>query len=274
MCGTCYPFWGTEDSFALDALKCLCTGRPDLSEAVREEASKKSGIEKAVLMHCVSPADFAPVFQALSELVEMGDEQRHEQPLQRLDRLECDWTGQEELFVQLLRLRNVQLATLLLGHSSSPSLLGLGNLNIGPIYWWLEWMMEACASGANTWFLDQLGGLFSKHLNREVQHEFVFEFNKPSSKFRRLLLQFVLPRLTDITTDMFSEDTISFLLADLSEEGSASHFRGHLLGSTATEEFVTERLLPLLSDIKQPLSKKLHTVLRRAGSRHGRRYFV
>ena len=265
---------GTEDSFALDALKCLCTGRPDLSEAVREEASKKSGIEKAVLMHCVSPADFAPVFQALSELVEMGDEQRHEQPLQRLDRLECDWTGQEELFVQLLRLRNVQLATLLLGHSSSPSLLGLGNLNIGPIYWWLEWMMEACASGANTWFLDQLGGLFSKHLNREVQHEFVFEFNKPSSKFRRLLLQFVLPRLTDITTDMFSEDTISFLLADLSEEGSASHFRGHLLGSTATEEFVTERLLPLLSDIKQPLSKKLHTVLRRAGSRHGRRYFV
>ena len=134
--------------------------------------------------------------------------------------------------------------------------------------------MEVCASGANTWFLDQVGGLFNNHLNRDVQHEFVFEFNKPSSKFRRLLIQFVLPHLTDITTDMFSEDAISFLLADLSNEGSTSHFRGHLLGSTATEEFVTERLLPLLSDIKQPLSKNLHTVLRQAGSRHGRRYFV
>ena len=265
---------GTKHSFALDALKCLCVGRSDLSEAVRQEASKKSGIEKAALMHCVSPADFAPVFQALGELVEMGDEQHHEQPLQILDGLECDWTGQEELFVQLLRLRNVRLAALLLGGASPPLLPGLGNLNIGPIYWWLEWMMEVCASGANTWFLDQLGGLFGNHLNRDVQHEFVLEFNKPSSKFRRLLFQLVLPHLTDITTDMFSEDAISFLLADLSDEGGALPSRGHLLGSTATEEFVTERLLPLLSDTKQPLSKKLHTVLRQAGSRHGRRYFV
>ena len=265
---------GTGRHFALDALKCLCVGRPDLSEAVRREASKKSGIEKAALMHCVSPADFSPVFQALGELVEMGDEQRHEQPLQMLDRLKCDWTRQEELFVQLLRLRNVRLATLLFGGSSPPIVPGLGNLNIGPIYWWLEWMMEVCASGTNTWFPDQLGGLFGNHLNRDVQRKFVFEFNKPSSKFRRLLSQFVLPYLTDITTDMFSEDAISFLLADLSKEGSASHFRGHLLGRTSTEEFVTERLLSLLSDIKQPFSKNLHAVLRQAGSRHGRRYFI
>ena len=264
---------GTRHRFALDALKSLCVGRPDLSEAVRQEASKKSGIEKAALMHCVSPADFAPVFQALGELVEMGDEQRHEQPLQILAGLKCDWTGQEELFVKLLRLRDVRLAALLLSGPIPPSLPGLGNLDIGPIYWWLEWMTEVCASGANTWFLRQLGGLFNNHLNRDVQREFVFEFNKPSSKFRRLLFQFVLPHFTDITTDMFSEDAISFLLADLSDEGSTLPSRGHLLGSTATEEFVTERLLPLLSDIKQSLSKKLHTVLRRAGSRHGRRYF-
>lgn len=264
----------TEDSLALGALKCLCAGRPDLSEAVRQKASEKSGIEKAVLMHCVSPDDFSPVFQALGELVEMDDEQRHEQPLQILGGLKYDWTGQEELFVQLLRLRDARLATLLFGGSDPPTLPGLGKLNIGPIYWWLEWMMEVCAGGANTWFLDQLGGLFGNHLNHDVQHEFVFEFNKPSSKFRRLLSQLVLPRLTDITTDMFSEDAISFLLATLSEEGSTSHFRGHLLGSAATEEFVTERLLPLLSDIKQPFSKNLHAVMEQAGSRHGRRYFV
>lgn len=266
----------TEDSSALDALKCLCAGRSDLSEAIRQEASKKSGIEKATLMHCVSPDDFAPVFQALGELVEMGDEQRHEQPLQILDGLRYDWTwtGQEELFLQLLRLRDVRLATLLFGGSDPPTVPGLGKLNIGPIYWWLEWMMEVCAGGANTWFLNQLGGLFGNHLNHDMQHEFVLEFNRPSSKFRRLLSQFVLPRLTDITTDMLSEDAISFLLADLSDEGSALPSRGHLLGSAATEEFVTERLLPLLSDIEQPLSKKLHAVLRRAGSRHGRRYFV
>ena len=263
---------GAEDSWALDALKCLCAARSDLAEAVKQEASKKAGIEKAALIHCVSPADFAPVFQALGELVEMSDEQRQGQPLQMLDRL-CDWTGQEELFVQLLRLRDVEVATAILV-SVPPLLPGLGNLNIGSIYWWLEWMMEVDSSGNNIWFLDKLGGLFGRHLNREVQHEFVFEFNKSRSKFRRLLLRFVLPHLTDITTEMFSEDAISFLLADLSYEGSESSFRGNLLGRIATEEFVTERLLPLLGDTKQPFLGNLHTVLRQAGSRHGRRYFV
>ena len=268
---------GAENSWASDALKCLCAARLDLSEVVKQEAAKKSGIERAVLIHCVPPADFAPVFQALGELVEMSDEQRQEQPLQMLrilNGLECDWTGQEELFVQLLKLRDVRLAAALLSYSIPPLLPGLGNLNIGSIYWWLEWVMEEDSSGANIWFLDALGGLFGRHLNREVQHEFVFEFNKPSSKFRRLLLRFVLPHITDITTEMFSEDAISFLLADLSYKGGASPFRGHLLGRTATEEFVTERLLPLLGDTKQPFLGNLHTVLRRAGSRHGRRYFV
>ena len=268
---------GAEDSWALDALKCLCAARFDLSEVVKQEAIKKSGIERAAMLHCVSPADFAPIFQALGELVEMSDEQRQEQPLQMLqilNRLEGDWAGQEELFVQLLKLRDVRLAVALLGGSIPPLLPGLGNLNIGPIYWWLEWMMEVDASGANTWFLDPLGGLFGAHLNREVQHEFVSEFNESSSKFRRLLARFVLPHLTDITTEMFSEDAVSFLLADLSCEGSESSVRGNLLGGTATEEFVTERLLPLLGDTKQPFLGNLHTVLRRAGSRHGRRYFV
>ena len=268
---------GGEDSWALDALKCLCAARPDLAEAVKQEASRKSGIEKAALIHCVSPADFSPVFQALGGLVKMNDEQRQEQPLQMLRILngfEGDWTGQEELFVQLLKLRDVRLTAALLGGSVPPLLPGLGNLNIGPIYWWLEWMMEVDANGANTWFLDQLGGLFGVHLNREVQHEFVSEFNESSSKFRRLLARFVLPHLTDITTEMFSEDAVSFLLADLSCEESESSVRGDLLGGTATEEFVTERLLPLLGDTKQPFLGNLHTVLRRAGSRHGRRYFV
>ena len=204
----------------------------------------------------------------------MSDEQRLEQPLQILDRLEIDWTGQEELFVQLLRLRELGVAKPVLGYSDPPSLLGLGNLNIGPIYWWLEWMMELASNDASFWFLNMLGGLFGEHLNREVQHEFVFEFNKSNSKYRRLLLRLVLPRFTDITTENFNEDAISFLLADLSYEGSASSFHGHLLGNTATEEFVTERLFPLLRDAKDPLLKNLHSVLRQAGSRHGRRYFV
>lgn len=263
-----------DEIWALDALKCLCAARPDLAEAVKRGASKKSGIEKATLLYCVSPADCAPVFQALGELIEMSDEERREQPIRILRHVEFDWTGKEKLFVQLLRLRDMQLASALLGGSIPLRIPSLGDLEIGPIDWWLEWMMEVSYTGAGYWFLEQLGGLFAGYLNREVQHEFVAEFNKSGSKFRQLLRHSVLPPRSDITTEVFSEDAISFLLADLSREGRASYIYGHLLGSTATEQFVTERLLPLLPDAKQPLLKNLHEVLRQAGSRHARRYVL
>lgn len=265
----------SDEPWGLDALRSLCAARPDLAEVIKQRASRKSGIHKAALLYCVSPADFTPVFQALGELIEMSDKERQEQPIRLLEHIEFDWTGREELFVQLLRQRDMQLALALLRSSIAPLLPNLGNLEIGPIEWWLEWMMEVGSASANYSFLHQVGALFAEHLNREVQDGFVAEFNKSGSKFRRLLLLYVLPHRSDITTEVFSEDAISFLLADLGREGSvSSFFPRHLLGSTATERFITERLMPLLPDAKQPLLNNLSEVLRQAGSRHGRRYVL
>ena len=261
-------------SFALDALKCLCAARPDLLKEVEEQASKRIGIEKAAVMHCVSPADFSRVLKALDELPKMSDEERQNQPVNLLRQLEFDWTGQEELFLQLLRLRDVSLSRALFPGGNPPSLRGLGNVDIGPVFWWLEWMMEVEADDSNAWCLYQLGGFFGKHLDRELQQEFLVEFNRGSSKVRRLLLRFVLPYIMDITTEMFSGEAISFLLDDLNHEHNRSHFGGHLLGRIATERFITERLLPLLEDPGQPFSRNLRSVLKQAGSRHGKRYFL
>jgi hypothetical protein len=116
--------------------------------------------------------------------------------------------------------------------------------------------------------------LFGRVLNAAGRQALLAEFNKSDSKFRRLLADFILLQRSDLTTDAFSEDGISFLLADLNRAGSAVGFVGHLLGVTATEQFVTERLLPLLSEAKPPLSENLRRVLKQAGSRHGRRYVV
>ncbi len=96
-----------DESWGLDALRCLCVGRPDLAELLKQTASKKSGIGKAALLYCVSPADLTPIFQALGELIEMSDEERQEQPIRILRHIEFDWTGREELFVQLLKLRDI-----------------------------------------------------------------------------------------------------------------------------------------------------------------------
>jgi len=164
----------------------------------------------------------------------------------------------------------MELASTLLGGSCPPDVPNLGNQEIGQIDWWLEWMLEVVSTEKGYWFVNQLGSPFAEHLNGEMQDEFVTEFNKSGSKFRRLLLYMVLPYPSDITTEAFSEDAISFLLADLSREGRISPFERHLLSQAATEQFVTERLLPRLPDAKQPLLQNLREVLRQAGSHHGR----
>ena len=263
-----------EDSWALPALERLCAARPDLAEVVERDAMGLSVVGQAALMHCVSPEDHNPVFRALEALVGMSDDERKSEPMQLLGNIECDWSGRAGLFVDLLRLREVRLARAMFGGSAPPTLPGLGNLEIGPIDWWLDWMMDEWAEDGDGWFLNQLGGLFGHHLSADAQEEFVSEFNKPSSKFRGVLLHFVVPALPDLSTDAFSEDTISLLLGDLDRESGAPGFEWHVLGSTATEEFVAERLLPLLAGAKEPRLGRLQGVLRRAGSRHNRRYFV
>ena len=263
-----------EDSWALPALQPLCAARPDLAEIVEREAMGMSGISKAALLHCISPEDPNPVFRALEALVGMSDEELKREPVQMLEKIKCDWTGRESLLVDLLRLRDVRLARAMFGGSAPPTLLGLGNLDIGPIDWWLDWMMDEWAEDGDGWFLTQLGGLFGRHLSADVQEEFVSEFNKPRSKFRNVLLHFVIPELPDVSTNAFSEDAVSLLLADLDRESGAHSIGSDILGSTATEEFVTERLVPLLAGAKEPGLSKLQAVLRQAGSRHNRRYLV
>ena len=135
-------------------------------------------------------------------------------------------------------------------------------------------MDEWWAEDGDGWFLIQLGSLFGHHLSADVQEEFVSEFNKPKSKFRDVLHHFVVPYLPNLSTNAFSEDAVSLLLADLDRESDAGSLEPHVLGNTATEEFVTERLLPLLAEVKEPRLTKLQAVLRQAGSRHNRRYLV
>lgn len=260
----------SDEDWGLDALQCVCAARQDLAELVTARASKKSGIVKAALLYCASHNEITPVFEALRELTRMSEEQRCEQPTHLLKSIELNWAGKEDLFVALLRLRDPALVIALLG-DAFPANPSLGQLDIGQIEWWLEWMLE---TKDDHWFRLQLGGLLAGYVANETRDAFVTEFNKSDSKFRRLLQHFVLLHRSDLTPEMFSEDALSFLLADLNREGSSSGAYGHLLGSIATENFVTERLLPLLPDARSPLSENLQKVLRQAGSRHGRRYVV
>jgi len=225
-----------------------------------------------VLLYCAASTDLSAVFEALTELTEMSVEKRSGQLTNPIKQIELNWSGHEKLLVQLFRLRDTRLAVALLGgHTFDWT---IGELEIGPVDWWLEWLREESDSESDSWFQYQMASIFARFLNPGTRQALVTEFNNSGSKFRRLLAHSILLHRIDLTTDAFCEDAISFLLADLNRDGSLHGVFGHLLGRTATEQFVTERLLPLLPDAKPPLSENLRDVLRQAGSRHGRRYVV
>jgi hypothetical protein len=263
-----------DESWGLRALKFLCEARPDLAEVVKIQAYTKSGLEKAALTYCLEPDNTNPVFEAMAELLCMSSTQCGNEPIHILDDIELDWTGHELLFVQLLKLRDKKLALILLENIYKNDDWTTEKLEIGSIDWWLDWMFEEDDSKSQYWFLYRLGEFLGNFVNEETRRAFVVEFNRPGSKFRKLLLDFILPHCSELTTEAFNEDSISFMLADLSQEGSVSGFGDHLIGMTSTEHFITERLLPLLPDADQPLLRKLQEVIRQAGDRHGRRYLL
>lgn len=263
-----------EDSWPLKALQCLCSGRPDLAAVVKARAAEMSGIAKASLLYCAAPEEVAPIFEALRELANMSPEQRMQEPTHLLKQIDINWAGNEALFVQLLKLRESHLALAVVDQVYSERECPLGRIEIGPIEWWLDWFIGESDSDARFMIQERMSWLFATCLSKEARQAFVTEFNKSGSKYRTVLSHSILLRQNDLTTDDFSADAVSFLLADLGRVNISYFWRGHLLGQTATEQFVSERLLPLVPEAKDLLLSNLQKVLRQAGSRHGRRYLL
>ncbi|MDP1638944.1 MAG: SIR2 family protein [Candidatus Nitrotoga sp.] len=261
----------TYKKWTLETLKDLCAARPDLATTVMQEAAKKIGIEKIILFHCISPTDLTPAFQGLAEFIEMSNEDRLKQSVDLLEGINFDWSDKEDLFSKLILLRDQRLIKALLGGTVPPMIANLGKIKIGPIEPWLEWLKSLAVNQDSAWFIYQIGGLFAQYLDHSGQHEFIAEFNKSNSDYRRLLLKYILPYFKELTIDVFSEDAISFMLADLNQT-KVSQFTGNLIALTATEKFINERLLLILPDAKELLLDNLHKVLKVAGARHGRRY--
>lgn len=262
-----------DKSWALKALKCLCSGRPDLAEVVKARAATRTGIAKSSLLYCTAAVEGAPIFEGLRELVGMSPEQRMQEPTHLLAQIEINWAGNETLFVQLLKLRESHLALAVINQVYEQN-CALGQLEIGSIDWWLDWFISEADPSRRYWLQDRLSRLFASHLSVETRHAFVIEFNKAGSKYRGVLADSILLKQNELTTDDFSVDAVSFLLADIDRTEMIDSWQGHLLGQTATETFVTERLLPLMPTAKDLFLTNLQKVLQQAGSRHGRRYLI
>ena len=257
-----------EDSWWFRALQCICKNRPDLAKTTNSLASKLSGLANVLLRYCAEPSEINLVLDELEKIAVMDYAQRNKQPLYLLNQIDIKWVGREDLFIKILRGRDSKLALSILKNTSDDRDFQQGQLDFGPIEWWLDWIIDE----DDYWFNYFMSRLLALCLSKEEFISLIAEFNKAESKYRAVITNIILYRNNEITTDDFSMDAISFLLTDLGRMEISDSWRGHLLGQTATEQFVYERLFPLLPEAKAPLLTNLKNVIRQAGSRHGRRY--
>ncbi|HKO51347.1 MAG TPA: SIR2 family protein [Polyangiaceae bacterium] len=264
--------------WALELLLLVGAKRPELLEGSakgqRPSSTASCTVDGLVKYARSSNVDF--VFEALRSLGSMAKEQRAKEPVQLIQHVSLDWEGRERLLVELLHLREVDIALALLEKltmSVNKDEQRKGKVvEVGPIQWWLDWLGDdsPAAGERHFWLCERLPRFLAMYTTKDAV---VDEFNKDGSRHRQVLSSMVLVARSDVTTDDLSEEAISYLLAGLNKPiANDFSWRGHLLGQAATEKFVADRLLPLWERARGKFKRRLTGILRAAGSRHGRRY--
>lgn len=253
---------------ALRALADVCILRPDLISSGKDAAKSLAGMEYACAITATDCSQQVLVLNLLEQALTMTQEQRTNIRFELLAGIKLDWSNSENLFFQLIQLDDKDFVEDFLSNSymSRPE-----KLNLTPIDLWLNWLAEFFKSNTTN---DRMPFWFAKKLftnNENCHKELLIEFNHVNSPYRELLMSV----LADIgcTTDDFSDETQSFLLGRLSSY-QRKHYGHTLLGQTATEAFVQERLLPLYTISGAVVRSNLTTILEEAGRRHRRRYLL
>lgn len=266
-----------NSEWALSSLCDICSKREDIIQYVKEDIHKTNGILKAALCYAISNSkDQKIVFTALEELLTMDSKNLSKENFELLCRMdELDWKGQENLFLRLLKLKNIKLAYNLCDQ------LGLEDDNengiifdIGSINWWLEWFVEFFESKSKEWmFIDRVPMVISTYITNDKRQEFIFEFNNPNSKYRKILSRIILRKMNGLKLEDFTAESILYLIEEL-KNIKVDFWDNSILVDIATEKFVTESLLPLIKNSKGVELKNLETIVELIGKLHKRRYMI
>lgn len=111
------------------------------------------------------------------------------------------------------------------------------------------------------------------HCDQDTKHRLISILADEESKHRSTVSKLILPFCEYLVLSDIPENAVSYLLAEM--RGSKSRpWKQYLIAEVADEDFVQERLLPLLKEVEDQFQLNLREVLEYVGRRHGRRYLA
>lgn len=263
--------------WAVSILKFICLKRPDLAEIVTEAALKSKGVFRLVLLYCNSFRQPEMFWNYIKELANSDLTAFSNEPFYLFKHLKIEWMGNFPILLKLLEKDNFDLIyglldSIVLRRTFSidfplPKKLILELLD--------KWTIDEVRKMhfKDHLFYERLGEFLAQYTTSDIQLLLVELFNDSNSPYRFFLLNSVIGRLPDLTTNQLTEDAINYIMSDLFRRRS-NWFSPNPIGRIATESFVQEKLLTLLSRTEEPLRTNLRYVLLDAGNKHRKRYLM
>jgi hypothetical protein len=261
------------DEFALSALVDICSHSESCARLVEQEAEGNVDLKAALLMYCVSPDSTKAVFNAIENALDgtisLGAE------LPSLNHVKLDWDGKKDLFIKVMRSKNTPLIGAILPSGVPTEIRTLGDVDFGDIVDLLDYLESAVASNGSDmyWFTNQVASVIGCHCDHQTKQRLIAVLSDEESKHRATVATRILPFCEHLMLSDLPENAVSYLLADL-RRSKYRPWGQHLIAEVADEDFVQERLLPLLTEVEDQFQRNLREVLEYVGRRHGRRYLA
>ncbi|RYE20830.1 MAG: hypothetical protein EOP45_10445 [Sphingobacteriaceae bacterium] len=270
-----------SDYGAVHALSIISKRRPDLGVYASAKCLDFTGLKKALALFAINNNNQSIIFNFLTSINESNINQiiaDNNNLFPFLARIKLDWSNQSSLFTKLFHIRNTELLyALLYTNNNLPAFNQnygtIGIITIDSLESFIDWLMSITDQSKQNSLSHHFGILLLFHTDISTQNKVVSLFNTHNEAYKHFISRWILNNRRDLTINNFSEQGLSYLLADLAHTDIVASYNGHLLEHIATEEFTTERILPLLQSVNENLVKNVTILLRKIGAKHGRRYF-
>lgn len=257
--------------WALSLLKELAN-YSEIRNYLRYKHVLLTGIKKLGVLYCVLDEQVELFWEQYKKVVEerASGKLEHVTILANLEGL--DWSDKESFFQEIITVIPViDLESLFMSFNSFRA--NKINLSINSILLILKKIhsAEMKLQGQEKFHMYiSVGQFLVSNVDLVAEKELINLFNKNECPYREFLSKYVLNKLSGVTTDLLSKDAIDYLLSKL--HSTKITYFNNILGSIATEGFITERLLPLLELESEPLKSNLRETLYLAGQNHKKRF--
>ncbi|PDZ36490.1 hypothetical protein CON18_30680 [Bacillus cereus] len=262
---------GFKGNWALSLLKELAN-HSEIRNYLRYKHYFLTGVKKLGVLYCLLDEEVELFWEQYKKVVEEGAS--GELDLTILSNLEnVDWSDKESFFQEIITALPISQLIVFFRSFKSYRPNKTINLSIDSILLILKKIHDSEVNLQiirGYYLYSSVGQFLVSNVDLIVEKELIDLFNKSECPYRDFLSEYVLNKLSSVTTDLLSNDAIDYLLSKL--QTTRIDYFNNILGSIATEDFIKGRLLPLLDSENELLQSNLQETLYLAGKNHKKRF--